>query len=142
MKLEYCYYVAERTNDGLIKICHEEVGPYYDRAEAAEKIVIQQSKIIAELSEDFVAVVNEKAVAEAKVRMYEDRDGLDGAVVDAIRTLLKEQNVPFATFIDDHVANAICQRNEAIKVIRNEVQRSRRHLSAETRDFLERYKDI
>jgi hypothetical protein len=30
MKLEYRYYVAKRTEDGLLKIAHEEVGPYYN----------------------------------------------------------------------------------------------------------------
>lgn len=31
MKIEYRYYVAQRTaEDGLLKIAHEEVGPYYD----------------------------------------------------------------------------------------------------------------
>jgi hypothetical protein len=30
MKLEYRYYVANRTEDGLLKIAHEETGPYYN----------------------------------------------------------------------------------------------------------------
>ena len=30
MKLEYRYYVAKRTEDGLLKIAHEETGPYYN----------------------------------------------------------------------------------------------------------------
>jgi hypothetical protein len=30
MKLEACYYIANRTVDGLLKIAHEEIGPYYD----------------------------------------------------------------------------------------------------------------
>jgi len=30
MKLEARYYVANRTEDGLLKIAHEEIGPYYD----------------------------------------------------------------------------------------------------------------
>jgi hypothetical protein len=30
MKLETRYYVASRTEDGLLKISHEEMGPYYD----------------------------------------------------------------------------------------------------------------
>lgn len=52
-------------------------------------------------------------VAEAKVRSYELNDGMNGAVVDAIRRLLNAHNVPQAAFIDDHVANAIIQRNMA-----------------------------
>ena len=30
MKLEYRYYVAKRTEDGHLKIAHEEEGPYYN----------------------------------------------------------------------------------------------------------------
>ena len=30
MRLEYRYYVAKRTEDGLLKIAHEETGPYYN----------------------------------------------------------------------------------------------------------------
>ena len=30
MKLETRYYVAKRTEDGLLKIAHEEIGSYYD----------------------------------------------------------------------------------------------------------------
>jgi hypothetical protein len=44
---------------------------------------------------------------------YEAKDGMDGAVVYAIRRLLNEANVPLAAFIDDHVRNAIIQRNVA-----------------------------
>jgi hypothetical protein len=43
----------------------------------------------------------------------EAKDGMDGAVVYAIRRLLNEANVPLAAFIDDHVLNAIIQRNVA-----------------------------
>jgi hypothetical protein len=50
MKLECRYYVAKRTEDGLLKIAHEEEGPYYNtvvlisrdgyktRAEAIESV--------------------------------------------------------------------------------------------------------
>ena len=44
---------------------------------------------------------------------YEANDSMDGAVVHAIRRLLNEANVPLAAFIDDHVVNAIIQRNMA-----------------------------
>ena len=30
MKLDPRYYIAKRTEDGLLKIAHEEIGPYYD----------------------------------------------------------------------------------------------------------------
>lgn len=38
-------------------------------------------------------------------------DALDQAACYEIRKLLKAQGVPSAAFIDDHVANAIAQRN-------------------------------
>ena len=30
MKLETRYYIANCSTDGLLKIAHEEIGPYYD----------------------------------------------------------------------------------------------------------------
>jgi hypothetical protein len=30
MRLEYRYYIAKRTEDGHLKIAHEEKGPYYN----------------------------------------------------------------------------------------------------------------
>lgn len=42
---------------------------------------------------------------------YHTNDGMDGAVSQAIRDLLNINKVPLAAFIDDHVANAIVQRN-------------------------------
>lgn len=50
---------------------------------------------------------------EAKLEKYEEHDGMDGAIVHAIREMLYSQNVPRAAYIDDHVANAIVQRNIA-----------------------------
>lgn len=40
-------------------------------------------------------------------------DGMEGAVSHAIRELMNHHNVPLSAFIDDHVANAIRQRNDA-----------------------------
>lgn len=51
--------------------------------------------------------------AEAKIAQYETEDGMKGAIVHAIRLLLNSCNVPSATFIDDHVGNAIAQRDAA-----------------------------
>jgi hypothetical protein len=42
---------------------------------------------------------------------YHSNDGMEGAVCSNIRDMLNSQNVPLAAFIDDHVANAIIQRN-------------------------------
>lgn len=33
MKLKTRYYIAKRTEDGLLKVVHEEVGPYYNTTE-------------------------------------------------------------------------------------------------------------
>ena len=51
---------------------------------------------------------------KAKLEKYEERDGMDGAIVHTIREMLYAQNVPRAAYIDDHVANAIVQRNVAV----------------------------
>lgn len=50
---------------------------------------------------------------------YHQNDGLEGAVSANIRDLLNSQNVPLAAFIDDHVANAIVQRNVLHDVVRS-----------------------
>lgn len=42
---------------------------------------------------------------------YEKFDGMDGAVVHAIREVLNAHNVPVSAFVDDHVMNAIYQRD-------------------------------
>lgn len=62
---------------------------------------------------------------KSKLDKYEECDGMDGAIVHTIREMLNSQNVPRAAYIDDHVANAIVQRNiasdkldKAIKALR------------------------
>jgi hypothetical protein len=42
-------------------------------------------------------------------------DGLSSAAIAVIRELLTINNVPVAAFIDDHVGNAIVQRNQALE---------------------------
>lgn len=68
-----------------------------------------------ELQKDFdgLDAASRTLINEARSIDYEQKDGMDGAVVDAIREILNSQNVPKAAFIDDHVANAIVQRNVA-----------------------------
>ena len=58
-------------------------------------------------------IVRLRAERDTAVERYHACDGMDGAVTHAIRELLKATNVPFATFIDDHVGNAIAQRDAA-----------------------------
>jgi len=54
-------------------------------------------------------------------RLTAERDDARGGLVlsnsahAAVRRLLEEQGVPAAPFIDDHVGNAIVQRNNAVK---------------------------
>jgi len=60
------------------------------------------------------AAIARAETAEAKIAAWEDNDGMDGAVVCLIRKLLDDCEVPKAAFIDDHVINAIVQRNDAI----------------------------
>lgn len=57
---------------------------------------------------------------ENKLEQYERHDGMEGAIVHAIRELLYSQNVPKASYIDDHVANAIIQRNIAIDALKKQ----------------------
>lgn len=59
-------------------------------------------------------------VLEAKLDQYELNDGMQGAVVSAIRDILNEQDVPKAAYIDDHVANAIVQRNISIDALKQQ----------------------
>ena len=48
---------------------------------------------------------------DSAIEKYHENDGMEGAVSASIRDLLNSQDVPLASFIDDHVANAIVQRN-------------------------------
>jgi hypothetical protein len=57
------------------------------------------------------ALSAERDALAVKIAEYEAHDGMHGAIVHAIRLLLNEGNVPGAAFIDDHVANAIVQRD-------------------------------
>jgi DNA repair exonuclease SbcCD ATPase subunit len=58
-------------------------------------------------------VVEQISKLENKLQQYEEKDGMEGAVVGFIRELLNRHNVPKAAFIDAHVANVIVQRNNA-----------------------------
>ncbi len=86
---------------------------------AADRIeqLVKSASNSQRMNADFVNVVfdltRKLEAAEAKVHSYELKDGMDGAVVDMIRNILNTQKVPQAAFIDDHVANAIVQRNKA-----------------------------
>jgi hypothetical protein len=64
-----------------------------------------------EAAATLTALIAETVALKAKIAEYEAHDGMHGAIVHAIRSLLNESNVPGAAFIDDHVANAIVQRD-------------------------------
>lgn len=59
---------------------------------------------------------------KSKLDKYEERDGMDGAIVHTIREMLNSQNVPRAAYIDDHVANAIVQRNIAVRKLNKAIE--------------------
>lgn len=66
------------------------------------------------------ATANQEQLAALKAsRSHSD---LSAAAIHAIRELLYAQGVPVAAFIDDHVGNAIAQRNMARMEIDNLIQ--------------------
>jgi len=81
---------------------------YYDQFAAADDK--EAADTISRLTADNEALRKERDEAIAK---RESADGMDGAVVHAIREVLYAGEVPAAPFIDDHVGNAIVQRNQA-----------------------------
>ena len=83
------------------------------RAKVERAFIAAARTLLPEAIKEIEELRSRAEAAEAKVAKYEQRDGMDGAVVYAIRELLNAQNVPHASFIDDHVANAIRQRNAA-----------------------------
>jgi hypothetical protein len=70
-----------------------------------------ESELIWKTAATLTALSAETVALKAKIAEYEAHDGMHGAIVHAIRSLLNEGNVPGAAFIDDHVANAIVQRD-------------------------------
>ena len=59
------------------------------------------------LAAEVIRLTEELDIARLK---YEQNDGMDGAVVHAIRQMLYDQGIPKASFIDDHVGNALMDR--------------------------------
>lgn len=84
----------------------------WEAADRIEQLVKERDAMLRVVTDNHVALQRAEA-AEAKVNLYGLKDGMDGAVVDVIRNILHFQGVPHAAFIDDHVANAIVQRNKA-----------------------------
>lgn len=70
--------------------------------EGARELIASQEAEIARLRAE-----NERLFEECQ------SSSLSGAAIVAIRELLNAHNVPQAAFIDDHVGNAIAQRNAA-----------------------------
>lgn len=65
------------------------------------------------IAEGWGPVADVEAERDAAVAKFEANDGIHGAACAMIRDLLNSQGVPKAAFIDDHVANAIVERNIA-----------------------------
>lgn len=85
------------------------------RAEnAALRQSLQVRQEVWEGENDELRNVNEDARAEIeRLRAALSSAGLGDAAVAAIRALLRDHDVPEAAYIDDHVANAIAERNQA-----------------------------
>lgn len=65
------------------------------------------------IAEGWGPVADAEAERDAAVAKFEANDGIHGAACAMIRDLLNMSDVPKAAFIDDHVANAIVERNIA-----------------------------
>jgi chromosome segregation ATPase len=88
-----------------------------DRDEKIEQLQRERDELKAALSVSNTAhhEIKMAAVAEwkAEVERLTGELALSDSAIAAIRELLKHHNVPTAAFIDDHVGNAIAQRDAA-----------------------------
>ncbi len=92
-----------QINDGLGPAGGEEPDNPNEFVRTFETPPIQKEAAMAITS---LVFQREEAIAK-----YHENDGMEGAVCSNIREMLNSQGVPLAAFIDDHVANAIVQRN-------------------------------
>ena len=87
-----------------------------DPGDAVEHVLRGLASVVKKNAE--ADLLDRLEAAESKAQRFENADGMDGAVVHQIRELLKFHNVPAATWIDDHVGNAIAERDAAQARIR------------------------
>ncbi len=80
----------------------------------ADSLELADAQFIAYAHNSLPLIAERMAQLEAKATEWENNDDMQGGVVDAIRRVLNESGVPEAAFIDDHVMNAIAQRDRAI----------------------------
>lgn len=103
-------YIADPTD--------RETGRQWDRACAEFSLACTEDAILA--------LIRERDEARKQVNDFRLSQSLDKDSAYVIRELLNRHNVPAAAFVDDHVANAIAQRDAAeaaLSAAREEVER-------------------
>lgn len=107
--LTACQQEVERLRKDYDAACEEAAKSYSDKCSAEARILELETDL--EIANDKV----ERLRADLSAKSFALRNGKSLAEdsLHAIRDLLRDQNVPEAAFIDDHVANAIVQRNQA-----------------------------
>lgn len=92
------------------------------------------SEINAHSEASLTAMAAERDAARKQVDGFRLSQSLDKDSAYVIRELLDRHNVPAAAFIDDHVANAIAQRDAAEAALSAEREEVERLLSAMDRE--------
>ena len=78
---------------------------------------------------------------ETAAAKFDALDGIGGAACSAIRDLLRDAGVPEAAFIDDFVAVAIAQRDEARHVVRETLWMAGRYANGRQTYAVKMYND-
>lgn len=98
-----------RERDGAYLTSQQAAQSYSNLMRVKEDIDAQRQDAEAALA----VVTRERDEALEQVEAHKLMQSLDKDSAYVIRKLLNERNVPSAAFIDDHVANAIAQRDAA-----------------------------
>ena len=116
-------YIADPTD--------RETGRQWDRACAEFSLACTEDAILA--------LIRERDEARKQVNDFRLSQSLDKDSAYVIRELLDRHNVPAAAHLDDHVANAIAQRDAAeaaLSAAQEEVGRVQRWLSYVERELV------
>lgn len=116
-------YIADPTD--------RETGRQWDRACAEFSLACTEDAILD--------LIRERDEARKQVNGLRLSQSLDKDSAYVIRELLNRHNVPAAAFVDDHVANAIAQRDAAEAALsekEREVERMQRWLSYVERELV------
>ena len=106
-----------------------------DEARGRERQTFKDaSEINAHSEASLTAMAAERDAARKQVDGFRLSQSLDKDSAYVIRELLDRHNVPAAAFIDDHVANAIAQRDAAEAALSAEREEVERLLSAMDRE--------